>query len=590
MRNAKALMRLFKEFGDLRWYLPLLILSSILVAVFEGLGLYLLLPIFETILSSNEVIDAGAGQSFDFLGNLVDLLPEENRLTALILCVIGLIILKNIFQYGDAIAWTWYDAAANKRVQRKLLDRVLAHGIEDRHRGRGEAINTFENQSWRAVDTLIELCSAVSEIISILFFIGLLVLLSWHMTLLVFIGGFFLIAFVSFMSRHIERLGHEIVETQERVSIKLLDILSGLKTVLVFGNQDQEAERFSKKVSDTVSAGLRQEKVSAAVDPVLETLAVIMIGTLGIFSLGSDFATLPAFVSFIVILRRLMPRVQGLISIRVALAAEIATVYNIVPLLDLPASAQHEKGSEPFGALESDILVKQLTYRYHDDGECALDAISCVIPKGEVTGIAGPSGAGKSTLVDILCRLEVPQDGQILVNGRDLSQYSADDWRRQLGVVTQEIHLFRMSIRDNIAYGTRGATDAEIIDAARAANAHRFIESHSEGYDRVLSDNGSDLSGGQRQRIALARALLRKPSLLILDEATSALDPLAETLVKEAIDARPPGCTVLIVAHRATTLKAAGHIVLMEAGRVVQSGSWSELARSNGLFQRMFIS
>ncbi|EDQ03071.1 Heterocyst differentiation ATP-binding protein HepA (plasmid) [Sulfitobacter indolifex] len=585
MSNTRALLKLFQQLEDLRWYIVPLVILGILVSLFEGIGLLLLVPIFAALLGTSGDEQAAQSTGLGFLDEALAAFTDESRLTALILCIVGLVILKNIAQYIKDVAWTAYDAETNKHIQAKLFARLMANDPRDFARGPGGLLNTFENQSWRAIDALLGVAVALVELCGALFFIALLIILSLEMTLIVLLCGTALYVLISFLTRKIETLGAELVETQEDVSRRLWDVLTGLKTIFIFGNEAQEKKQFARVIDRTVSKGVRQEKLSAAVDPIIETLVALLIGAVCILSIGEDLSALPELVSFVLILRRLIPRLQSLIGVRVELAAEIASIHNILPFFEPP---RRSGGDTPFRGFETDIEVEGLTFQYDSEEDVALDEVSFSIALGEITGVAGPSGAGKSTLVDLLCRIRTPSGGAIKANGYDIGNFALTDWRAKLGVVIQDIHLFRASIRDNIAYGLPDVSPAEIEEAARAASIHEFIVNHPEGYDRVLTENGADLSGGQRQRLALARALLRKPKLLILDEATSALDPLAETLVKEAIAARPEGCTVLVIAHRATTIKVADTIIVMEGGRVVQSGTWDSLVNDLGLFQRMF--
>lgn len=590
MTNTQAIWRLFRELRELRWYLILLIILGVLVTLLEGVGLFLLMPIFATLIGMSGDSDMTELTGYSFLDDLLGSLADDTRLTTLILVVMTLIILKNIAQYIDAVGWTWYDALVNKRIQAKLFARLMANDPRDTLRGPGRLLNTFENQSWRAVDALLGVAGAFVDLFGALFFIALLVILSWQMSLIVLVCGVAIYVLVTVLTRRIETLGTELVETQEEVSRRLWDVLNGLKTIWIFGSEAHEKKQYDRVIDDTVMTGLRQERISAAVDPIIETIVALLIGAVCLLSVGQDLSVLPALGSFILILRRLIPRLQALIGVRVELAAEIASVHNILPLLEPPLETSQQRAGAAFTGLESDIEVERLTYSYGDTDKLALDNVSFTVAQGQITGIAGPSGAGKSTFVYLLCRILVPGSGRMTANGRDISDYSLTSWRQNIGAVSQDIHLFRASIRDNIAYGLANASTEDIVAAAKAANAHDFIVKHPEGYDRILTENGADLSGGQRQRLALARALIRNPELLILDEATSALDPLAETLVKEALAARPEGCTVIVIAHRATTLEVADRIVVFEDGHVVQTGTWADLMDVPGLFQRMFQS
>jgi ATP-binding cassette subfamily B protein len=216
-----------------------------------------------------------------------------------------------------------------------------------------------------------------------------------------------------------------------------------------------------------------------------------------------------------------------------------------------------------------------------------LQGIDLTIEPGEAVAIVGPSGAGKSTIASMLGRLYDPNGGRILLDGKDLKSLDPEWLRQQIGVVAQEPLLFSSSIADNIRYGKQGATDAEIEAAARAANAHDFISRFPDGYRTLVGERGVQLSGGQKQRVAIARAVLKDPRLLILDEATSALDAESEHLVKDALDRLMKGRTTLIIAHRLSTVMDADRVLVLEGGKIVQSGSHSALMGQEGLYRRL---
>jgi subfamily B ATP-binding cassette protein HlyB/CyaB len=260
------------------------------------------------------------------------------------------------------------------------------------------------------------------------------------------------------------------------------------------------------------------------------------------------------------------------------------SVARLGDILNTPAEATYNPGRAALPAVRGDVAFEHVTFRYRIDGPEILHGINLVIPAGQVIGIVGPSGSGKSTLAKLVQRLHVPESGRVLVDGVDLAMIEPSWLRRQVGVVLQDNLLFNRSIRDNIAL-TDPAMDMErIIAAAKLAGAHEFILELTDGYDAIVGERGTSLSGGQRQRIAIARALVTNPRILILDEATSALDYESERIVQQNMNQIAEGRTVLIIAHRLSTLRMADRIITIEKGRILEDGTHDELIRKGGRY------
>jgi subfamily B ATP-binding cassette protein MsbA len=259
---------------------------------------------------------------------------------------------------------------------------------------------------------------------------------------------------------------------------------------------------------------------------------------------------------------------------------------RVFEFLDAPIEIDDAPDAEPLAAFDREIVFADVGFAYRE-GQTALHDVSFTAPKGSVLALVGPSGAGKSTVVDLLCRFYDVSSGAILVDGRDIRTVRIGDLRALMGIVSQETVLFHDTVRANIAYGHPDATPSQIEAAARAANAHEFVEKFPNGYETVVGERGVELSGGQRQRIAIARALLRDPPLLILDEATSALDTESERLIQEAIETLLRGRTVFVVAHRLSTVQRADQILVLEEGRVVERGDHAKLLAGSGRYKRL---
>jgi subfamily B ATP-binding cassette protein MsbA len=336
-----------------------------------------------------------------------------------------------------------------------------------------------------------------------------------------------------------------------------------------------------------VRLGVRREVFASAAGPTTEMLSVTLIGGIIFSTAAVDTELLPAVATFIIILYRLLPRAQSLIATRVQLLSELGAIDNVMDWLDPSNKPYIVSGTIPFDGLHSGIELIDLSFHYRPGDRAALNNVSLTIRQGETVAIVGPSGSGKSTLINLLCRFYDPDSGDIIIDGIKLPQLVLADWRKRCAIVSQNVHLFDGTISENIAYGRLDATEDEVIDAAERANAHSFISERPQQYATRVGDNGLRLSGGQRQRIALARAIIRDPELLVLDEATNALDSISEDVVQEALNLFGNDRTVLIIAHRLSTVRRANRIFVLDQGKLVETGDFATLQQRSPLFARL---
>jgi subfamily B ATP-binding cassette protein MsbA len=271
---------------------------------------------------------------------------------------------------------------------------------------------------------------------------------------------------------------------------------------------------------------------------------------------------------------------------RTTAQSSLASAERLFEILDSPAEFQRDRGTRDVAVFERDLRFENVTFAYGDSP--VLIGINLTARKGEVIALVGPSGSGKSTLVDLIPRFYEPREGRILLDGVDTRDIKLPALRKLTGIVSQETVLFHDTVRNNIAYGAKGHSQAQIEAAARAANAHDFIMELPSGYDTLLGERGTRLSGGQRQRLAIARALLSDPPILILDEATSALDTESERLVQEAVDRLLRGRTVFVIAHRLSTITHADRILVLDRGEIVEQGTHAELLEMRGAYSRLY--
>ena len=293
-------------------------------------------------------------------------------------------------------------------------------------------------------------------------------------------------------------------------------------------------------------------------------------------------------MTFLVLLYRLQPRVKQFDADRVTLDGLSASVEEVRNLLDESDKPYLRSGSRVPASIEKGITFENVFFQYDSRKSAALSQVNCSINIGETTALVGPSGAGKSSMISLICRFYDPSSGRLLIDGVPLPELNLAWWRSQIAVVSQQVYLFNASVAENIAYGKLDATREEIVEAARKAHAVEFIEKLPNGFETILGDQGIRLSGGQRQRLALARAFIRDPEILILDEATNSLDLISEGVVQDALAQFGRNRTVLIVAHRISTIEHADKIVVLDSGRVIESGTVPQLLAAGGLFSRFY--
>lgn len=387
-----------------------------------------------------------------------------------------------------------------------------------------------------------------------------------------------------------------------RLSVKVQDALAastevaeetiaGVRTVRSFAREASEVDRYGQRVEDSFALAAKRALAIGGFSGIAGFLGygalalVVWYGGRMVLDGRLTIGDLTAFIVYTMIVAVSLGSLAGLYG---DFMRAVGASQRVFELMDLTAAIEMADGNTPPERIEGRVRFDHVRFAYPSRPDVTvLDDFDLAIEPGELVALVGPSGAGKSTVASLLLRLYDPQSGALAVDGHDIRSFDPRQWRERVGSVSQEPILFATTISDNIRYGRADATDEQVRAAARAANAEVFVDAFPEGFDTLVGERGVRLSGGQKQRIAIARAVLRDPRVLILDEATSALDAESEHLVKEALDRLMEGRTTIVIAHRLSTVIDADRVVVLDGGRVVQSGPHDGLMNEDGLYRRL---
>jgi subfamily B ATP-binding cassette protein MsbA len=393
------------------------------------------------------------------------------------------------------------------------------------------------------------------------------------------------------IGRRIRRSTRRAQDDTAELNQILQETLSGHLIVKTFGAEAHESLRFAEASRRLKSSSLRYVAQQALASPLIEFFGALTI--VGLLWYARDQIkvqnmTTGEFTSFLVALLMLYEPVKRLTGIHNIFQQALGASQRVFEYLDQEQAVGDRPGAVALDRFRETVRFERVRFRYPSSTNgWVLDGISLEVNRGEVVAFVGPSGAGKSTLANLLPRLYDPIEGRVVIDGRDIRELTLGSLRSQIAIVAQDTFLFNESVASNIRYGRRNATDAQVRDAARSAMAEEFIQALPDGFETVIGERGTKLSGGQRQRIAIARALLKNAPILILDEATSHLDTESEREVQRALANLMEGRTVFVIAHRLSTVRKADQIVVIEAGRICQTGTHAELLREGGLYQRL---
>ncbi|OPY36125.1 MAG: Molybdate/tungstate import ATP-binding protein WtpC [Methanoregula sp. PtaU1.Bin051] len=582
----------FRDFALLKkFYAPYkakIIVISILAligAMFEAINLGALVPLLQLINSPNEpggTLWSLLKTGFSFLH--IELNFQNLLIVMAVLFLIGqcIIYLKKRVQTQ---IWFRFSSDLKNTLFKDLLSADITYHYNQKS---GQFIDLITRESEYAATSVF----VVTEILTYLFFIGIycimLLYISIEMTilcLLISLGCFYLL---NILIRRSKKLGEKTVGISLRLTEFINERLNLLKLIKIFSNEPTERERLRSLTDEYIDNNtgfvMNGVKIETVFQVIIFGLAITILYIAAIYL----HLSLPLLLVFIFILIRLTDPLRQLNTRRHELAGELASLEKIDAILSETASAQNIKsGKTAFKGIENQLCFENVTFGYKADEPVVKDLSFC-IRKNEMVALVGASGGGKSTIVDLLIRLIEPQNGTISIDGRDLKDFDLSSYHHKIGFVSQDSYLLNDTVLANICYGSDLNNYNEAIEAAKFAHAHEFITGFEKGYDTVIGDKGVKLSGGQKQRISLARALYKKPELLILDEATSALDSESERIIQQSIAAIKNRFTLIVIAHRISTIENADTIFVVEKGVIIEQGSHAELIHNEGIYARYY--
>ena len=527
--------------------------------------------------------------------DMIDKVLMERDMAMLNLIAGGIIVVfffRGIFYYGQSYLVSFVGQRVVIDIREALFEKFQRMPLAyfDRHQT-GEIMSYVTNDVQALqnalVDKLIELVTESSVLVGS---IVLMFYLDWKLTLITLITVPLVGQAMNIFGKKLKKSGIVIQERLADINSLLQESISAVRVVKSFVRERYEIERFHRQNELNFQAEMKNVQLTSLLTPTVEFLAAITVTFIlwiGGYEVVQGDLTAGALVAFLTYAVNLANPVKRISRIYGTVQRAMAAADRVFDVIDMEETIHDKEGAVPLPEIEGRVAVKDVSFSYKE-GAPALSHVSLEASPGQLVAFVGPSGAGKSTIANLIPRFYEVNEGVIEIDGHDVRDVTLDSLREQIGIVPQETMLFSSSVRENIRYGRLDATDEEIEEAARAANAEEFILQLPEGYETKIGERGLNLSGGQRQRIAIARAILKNPRILILDEATSALDTESEKIVQAALDKLMVGRTSFAIAHRLSTIFNADCIYVIDGGCIVEQGTHAELLAAGGLYSTLY--
>lgn len=568
--------------------LGFIFLFNTLAALFEGISFSLILVALTALGGDSSQLSSHPLFSLPFVSSYLHSLPANQAFIFFIVLAIVSQILRSALTYAGQVGTMFLGIKIQTELQEKIYRQILRFSFPYVNRYKVGDLLEYAKIPSLLVSLLIDPFNrGIVSLFTILASFAIMLFLSSSLTLLaVVVFGLLSLSQKSVIQK-ISRISRSLSDHMVEFSKHTVQSLHALRIIHTFARQATIMEKIRHTLAAIAKTSKKLNLWSQSIVPINEMMGIILVGAflvIGQFFVGQESGSLPILLTFIIIVHRLNTRFQTLLSSFSAFAGNWGQIRRLEEILNERGKVFAVEGGLSMPTFAKEITFRNVSLCYEGTEEHALCKLSLTLAKGTTTAFIGSSGAGKSSIIDLLLRLYEPTEGEIRIDGIPLHKMDLAQWRAQLGVVSQDTFIFNETIEENLRFGSLNATLEEIVAAAEMAGAHRFIQELPDGYQTVVGERGYRLSGGERQRLALARAFIRDPEILIFDEATSNLDSHSEQWIQATLEQFRGKKTILLVAHRLSTVLIADKILVLEKGQLIEEGSHEELLESGGRY------